>query len=263
MAVCTGPMHRALRHGHLAARNRVHLTCPAPKGKAAHGPTPVPMHTRRPHAHTPSPRTYAVPMHTRRPHAHTLAPRGSPRTHAGPTSVPMHIHSRLHTHSPHGGAGSRWSPKRPCIRTSLTKTLYGKGFGHTRCPQERQEQLPSYPPTRTEANASIPKMYLGDGGLAPKAPPWASGWSEGRPAGPFQEGAEHPAVEIPTWGRLSLTCHSARLRPPGPAAQVYFWGRKLGFETGCDGKQPGRQALTPSDFLSGKTHVAPPAVKLQ
>lgn len=62
-----------------------------------------------------------------------------------------------------------------------------------------------------------------------------------------------------------LTCHSTSLCPPRPVAQVYFWGRNLGFETipAVTGRQSGRQALTPSDFLSGKMHVAPPAVKLQ
>lgn len=63
--------------------------------------------------------------------------------------------------------------------------------------------------------------------------------------------------------------------------QVYFWRRNLNFGTGfhflvshvaqqdsrASPAPPGEEvmgrALTPSDFLSGKTHVEPPAVKLQ
>lgn len=71
--------------------------------------------------------------------------------------------------------------------------------------------------------------------------------------------------------------------------QVYFWRRNLNFGTGfiswfqildfipetahmaqqdswaspAPGEEVMGRALTPSDFLSGKTHVEPPAVKLQ
>lgn len=66
-------------------------------------------------------------------------------------------------------------------------------------------------------------------------------------------------------------CHGTRLCPSCPVALVYFPGEKpspgnrRGHQPGraVTGRQSGRQALTPSDFLSGKTHVAPPAVKLQ
>lgn len=58
---------------------------------------------------------------------------------------------------------------------------------------------------------------------------------------------------------------------PVPGLCSAFQGRILPLDTsqsrrqGCavTGGQAGRRALTPSDFLSGKTQVAPPAVKLQ